>query len=836
MNKTQLRTITDPFSESFARAKRWTFLVSMLLVISVATIVFWEYLTFHQILLYKDIGSDTLNVYYPNLMQASRHLHEEGITGWSFYHGLGQGVFPAGMQDPFKWILFGLGSERLAWGLGWVEWAKTVVAGLFFYAFLNCLGISPWARVIGTLLLTFTGMFLLGTTWWSYSYILVLVAFALWSVERYLSSGKWALVPIASALLAGPDYWFYGLFLGTYVLVRLTEQGLEPRQAIRQVGTLVGLGLLGVLISALWFLPTVMMVVDAPRVTGDSNLAGRLMAWPLWQLEQASHYWTAVYRLFSNDLLGVGSAFAGWRNYLEAPAFYAGLLSLLLLPQVFAQRDKPRLLYLLWLGVWVFAVVFPWFRYALSLFSGDYYRTGLSFYVAFTSAYLAIRALDGLVRGQPLNRPLLGVTLLVLLSLLFWPWAEPRPVFGLSVLFAGILVVQAFLLIMLSKSAAGGSAGDASGRTAGPWLLVLLAVVSLEAAYQGHMGVNERDMVTAAEWRSDSGYHDVTLQVLDYLHENDSGFYRIEKTYESSPAMHLGLNDALVQDYYSSPSYSSFNNGNYIRFLAAFGILDPSVESSTRWARGVTNMPLLQGLVATKYMLIKHPPAQAMPQTVAGVFSKIRTFDSVTLYSNTAFVPFGAGYTAYMPRSVFDGLTPQLKVLAALRAAVVEDADISQLDGLPELRSPAGPTMQAPGLGAYLAAHAQLTTSGGLSIDSFSPNRITGTVSADELRILFLPMPLDAGWRATIDGQPADLIMLHAGLAGLPVSAGEHAIALHYRPPTLVPGLLLTLLGLGLYLWLLIRFAGQARPQSRPTTPTEQGTMHAFVDSVRRDG
>src|SRR6185369_9469619 len=105
---------------------------------------------------------------------------------------------------------------------------------------------------------------------------------------------------------------------------------------------------------------------------------------PMFATGSALHNITAVMRLFSCDLMGTGSDFKGWENYLEAPTFYTGLLSLILFPAVFGFLDKRRkIIYGVFLSFWILPVLFPYFRYAFWLFTGDYYRA-FSFFVSLT--------------------------------------------------------------------------------------------------------------------------------------------------------------------------------------------------------------------------------------------------------------------------------------------------------------------------------------------------------------------------------------------------------------------------------------------------------------------
>src|SRR5437763_1534889 len=56
-------------------------------------VVFRDFVFGNATLLYKDLGSDTLNGYYPVVFHFSQYLREYGIPLWSFSTGLGQNVF-----------------------------------------------------------------------------------------------------------------------------------------------------------------------------------------------------------------------------------------------------------------------------------------------------------------------------------------------------------------------------------------------------------------------------------------------------------------------------------------------------------------------------------------------------------------------------------------------------------------------------------------------------------------------------------------------------------------------------------------------------------------------
>lgn len=81
----------------------------------------------------------------------------------------------------------------------------------------------------------------------------------------------------------------------------------------------------------------------------------------------------------------------------------------------------------------------------------------------------------------------------------------------------------------------------------------------------------------------------------------------------------------------------------------------------------------------------------------------------------------------------------------------------------------------------------------GMKITSFSQTHITGSVTiGDEDEVLLTTIPYSDGWKVTIDGKPAEATTALEGLLAVPISAGEHTVALTYRTPYLMTGLSLT--------------------------------------------
>ncbi len=73
-------------------------------------------------------------------------------------------------------------------------------------------------------------------------------------------------------------------------------------------------------------------------------------------------------------------------------------------------------------------------------------------------------------------------------------------------------------------------------------------------------------------------------------------------------------------------------------------------------------------------------------------------------------------------------------------------------------------------------------------ITGFEPEQIEVEISTRENALLSLAHPYYPGWRATLDGDPVDLLRAYGGFTAVEVPAGEHSLTLTYRPLTFIIG------------------------------------------------
>jgi len=790
-------TAAKPVTDFFDKIGKKAPLLALGLIFLICIIVFKDFLLFDKVYLFKDIGSDTLNFYYPYFYASADYLAKHGLPQWSFSYGMGQNTISSLFSDPFNIFFYIAGKNTIIYGMMYKELIKILMGGLLFFYYLKQLKLSDYTAIAGSLLYSFSGFMILGGAWYSFSMEAFELALLLLSFELLFTKGKWLLFPFAIFLIAVAqpfNLYVYGLFLATYVLLRLAQTGtLNIKSAGLIFSKMIGLGLLGLMLSAPVMMESIIQILESPRGNGSTSYAHILSSLPMFQTADKIQLGTSVMRFFSNDMLGNGNSFKGYQNYLEAPMFYCGLPCLLLMPQVFGfLQKKARVFFIAFLLLWVLPLIFPWFRYAFWLFAGDYFR-GYSVIVAFVFMYYSLLALEMIVQKKKINLIVLIATVIILLILLNYPFFPDSDYVNSPVLafVSFMLFVYGALLFFIGRPNSSVYLKYA----------FFLAVV-LEITYLSNITVNERDAVLSSELSQKIGYNDYSLEAVNYINHNDHSFFRIDKTYGSSPAMHSSLNDGLVQGYRGTSGYSSFNQEYYIKYLQLMGASDKGNEQESRWATGLAYRPILESGNSVKYILAKKNINPLWQITC----DQIATFGDVKVFRNKFVIPFGYTYDTYIKESIFDPLSAVQKDFISLRACVIKDADISKVAGLKEFQLKDTLPASVFNLGIFRQEVNDLSKDT-LAISKFEETLITGNINVGDNKMMYLSIPYDAGWHLKVDGKEQDKLILDDGMTGIMLNKGPHTIEMAYHLRYFYKGLFVSLLGALLYLglWLFMK-------------------------------
>ncbi len=765
--------------------------IALAIIAAIAFFCFKDFLLQQKIYLFKDIGSDSLNASWPWMAHSADYIAQYGVPSWSFSMGMGQNILSFSFYDPFDYILYLFGKDTMPHLIVYKEFIKILLAGFLFFKYLKLLRLSNYTATIGAMVFAFCGYMVLGSGWFLFSFEVFNAALLLFCFELLYQKGKWYwfALPIFLIGISRPfNLWMYALFLTFYILFRLIqdEEKIKSKKTVLLFSKIIGVSIIGLGLSAPIFLEHIQVIIDSPRGSGPDSYSAMLSAQPSLKTADKIEFGTGMMRFFANDILGSGIKFKGWANYLEAPEFYCGLPCLLLFTQFFQflkkQEKKAAVVLIL---IWLLPIIFPHFRQAIWLFSGDYYRT-YSFFVALTLIFFSVNAFDKMIEQRKISLKTLIVSVVVFFCFLNYPYFTEKGVVdgGIRFFVELSLLIYAFLIYFIVKK-----------KDNLTYKYAFIIYLFIELTYFSWCTVNRRDTVNGKDLAVKTGYNDYSLEAVNYLKQTDKSFYRIDKSYASTPAMHSSLNDGLAQNYYGTSSYNPFNQMHYINYLKTMGIINKVNELESRWSPGLINRFILESLNDVKYILTKTGYTQPAWRVSHDSIAK---FGDVLVLRNKFNLPLGFCYDKYVLLSDFDKLSMTQKDLVSTKACVVNDDDLIKVNSLTKFNL--NDTLSVNQftfdvLKQNMDSLRQCT----LQIPDFKPTSIKASVNVSSNQMLYVAIPFDKGWSIKDNGTQVEKLILTNGMTGVFLTKGEHSLEFTYTSVNFKKGLWISIITLCLF-------------------------------------
>ena len=80
-----------------------------------------------------------------------------------------------------------------------------------------------------------------------------------------------------------------------------------------------------------------------------------------------------------------------------------------------------------------------------------------------------------------------------------------------------------------------------------------------------------------------------------------------------------------------------------------------------------------------------------------------------------------------------------------------------------------------------------------LELTKFKNTYVEGTINCDRDGVLYTSIPQNGNWIATVDGQPAETVMIGGAMVGVLVTEGYHTVEFRYRNDSFALGWKITL-------------------------------------------
>lgn len=762
-------------------------LAAALITLAVCLLVFRDVLSGSSLYLFAyGAASDSISYGFPENVFFSNLLRDGGIlSNWSFNFGLGKAILfkplsPGGTLSLFPpWAI--------PYASGFIVTAHAVLSGLFFCLYLREVKVSPAASVAAAVQFAFCGHFIVRSPW-LFTLDTFLLAFFLYSFEKFYSGKSGRLLPLSIALFPAVYHFSYLYFLGLpcllYMFGRyLADNVLDLKGLLKYAKSLAAPCAAGIGLSAVFLFPAVHNFLGTSR----GLLPGALPGGPadIFAFNGGLEMLTALARSFSSDILGVRN-FYGSDNYFEAPVFYAGLAAVLLVPQLLFLRDRRKVkVFLGALALAALYVIFREFRLAFNAFSHQSWR----FSAWITAAALIIYSfsLDGLFRyvegrgaerqggsGDETARRALclcvvaGAVYFVLALLRIAVTGMEREAGGTSFSLLSVFV-SLYLALLLGYLYSG---KPARGLFKAAFLLLVIAEAAWFSACQLRGAAGDR----LAKKDLGKFYDQDVARAARRLKAFDGGFYRV-----LTEAHGVHLNVGQLYGYNGVALYNLEISKEQLGFYSDFGL---PVRLGGRQLLPFNDRHVLTDMLSAKYY-IGIAGNEPVPPGYEYLFSENR----VKLYRNRNFIPFGFASSQVLPYGEFkklrsDGAGPGGKDSLTIKSPVVMDEDLEAV------------LKAAPALGSAKSASGRAA----MSVAAAGSDSIRGSILLKEDSFLFFSVPRDKGWLLKVNGEPRELVRANVGFMGVPLKAGSHSVLLEYSLPWLRPGLAVSLLSLAVLL------------------------------------
>lgn len=579
----------DRILEFYQQKPFFCFALSLFLII---TLLYFKYLigSYYHIF-WNDIGSDSYFQTYPIYLNMADRI-KMGLWGekWSFSTGLGMEQSSVTI-DINNWVTL-FGRKNIAYLLGVSQCLKIFLAGIFCYKFTEEFNIRKETSWILSMGYAFSAPIIIRSSWETYGGLSVLLVIWLFAYEKMHRNKGRLLFPIATILL------FYGLnvyniilyfaLLTGYIIFRVISENKIQVDTIKKLAAnLILMWTFSLMASADTVINQLMIVLESNRFKSGKGAFLSILASenPFCDISEAA---TAFIRTVGINIAGIHGLKGGY-NYLDAPAFYCGIIVALLVPlSLYNMEKKKRNWYLVASVVSILYILFKPLRYIMNGFSSFGYKLS-SFWIIIIMILTVLPIIDSLIKGIKLKKGsklLLNTTIVITLMALLLVFKFNFYVKLDALIYSTLFIIfYAFVLnILLSGK---GIIKIGIG-------YVLMITVALEVSLLSYDTVNNRQVLNKNQLSAKQGYNDYTVEALSGIIDN--GWYRVDKQYES-----VYLCDSIAQGYYDSKSYiggSEIGSG-VINFYDSFSL----AKRDNHYFFGVGTSNYLDTLIGTKYIL-----------------------------------------------------------------------------------------------------------------------------------------------------------------------------------------------------------------------------------------
>ncbi len=242
----------------------------------------------------------------------------------------------------------------------------------------------------------------------------------------------------------------------------------------------------------------------------------------------------------------------------------------------------------------------------------------------------------------------------------------------------------------------------------------------------------------------------------------------------------------------------------------------------------------LRSLLSVRWLVIEERNEDQSPMPG---YSYVRTDGNFNLYENDNFVPMGFAFNHYITREMFDMTAKGSRCLLLMKGILLDEETIGRHgDILTKLSDQKADTLSED---AFVADCADRRRQAAYEFTTDTKG-FTCKILLSKENLVFLSVPYDEGWTATVNGEPAQIEKVDIGFMAVRVPAGDSEIRFTYRTPGLTAGLAVS----GVSLLVLVGYLLLSHRLKRRGTPSisygvlqapEEEQQLSFEDLLNQD-
>lgn len=645
------------------------------------------------------------------------------IGTFSFYN-IGSPFVLLGFLFPAKWFPYLIGPIFIL---------KYAFAGLFSYLFLQqYVKDKKWA-IIGSLLYSFSGFQITNMLFYSFHDIVAFFPLLLYSLDQIVLKNKKTLFCLVVALCCFINYYFFigeVIFLIVYYLVRVFTKTYPF--SFRNFGKILFNGCLGVGIAMIIFLPSILFVIDNPRVNNNWNILSMLF------YDKNTYLEIIRALILPSDVMSLPNhSILNSYNYKSIELFLPFVGAVLAFSYAF--KNKKNWVTIMFIVCLLFMLI-PILNSSFFAFTNAYYARWFYMPILIMSL-LSAKCLDENISIKPgivitlILFVILALGLCYIYFVLYTRILYNKTAFIIYLFTFVVCLISLYLIIKFSKN---------------KFLWILIGII-LYTTFRGNYFFYQNKGTLG----NNDSYVQEILTVDDLL-----DFSTKDVRYDF--ALGCSFNLGYLGNFSNIKNFNTNINGSNFEFWQSVGIPNNSFRDVNTYLND--NDFALRDLLSVKYVV----SCNSRNKTFEEKYKFFDKRENYYIYENENYKKMGISYNYYISQNDYDQFSYNERRKILNKALVLSKEQIKKYSSI---------------LQKYNKDEKEYINELKNYYFEFGKGSFTNEFEIDKPTMVMYSVPYDSGWSATINGKKVGIEKVDNGLMAIKVDKGKNNVVFKYSPP-----------------------------------------------------